>query len=517
VRRDGDRQLEWQTLLDLGHLWAARDYTRTGDYYRQALELAQTIGDETRVAHSLNRLGNWHINVARPQEGLRSHHAALRYFEAARDRRGLAETLDLLGMANYQIGDMNSAAEHYQRAIPLFRELDDPHGLASSLTTLVLLSGTYFNSTVVPATTPPVEVERAVAEALQIARALDAQADIAYASFNRAAWLGLRGRYAMAFADARTSLEIAQALEHRQWTASAHCVLGALHLDLLSLTEARSHLEQALELAVATNSRLWICYASGLLAGTYVAMGENGRAADTLAAALPPDASFQVVVHRMCWQARARLALVRGEHAEALQIADQLRGSAIQLHDDAAVPHLAHLRGMILAAQREAAAAAAAFQRAAQGAERLGLEPLLWRVNVAQAALLLAEQHPAEAERAAAGARAQIRALTPAIPGELRAQFVQQAEALLPLPPAPRRAAAPPSPGGLTSREVEVARLVAHGHSNRAIAERLVLSERTVESHVSNILAKCGFTSRAQVAAWATAQRLVDPEHPPEP
>jgi hypothetical protein len=45
--------------------------------------------------------------------------------------------------------------------------------------------------------------------------------------------------------------------------------------------------------------------------------------------------------------------------------------------------------------------------------------------------------------------------------------------------------------------------LVAQGKSNRAIAAELVISERTTESHVTNILGKLGFSSRAQIAAWA--------------
>jgi non-specific serine/threonine protein kinase len=56
--------------------------------------------------------------------------------------------------------------------------------------------------------------------------------------------------------------------------------------------------------------------------------------------------------------------------------------------------------------------------------------------------------------------------------------------------------------GDLTRRESEVARLIAKGLSNREIAAALVVTERTVEGHVSNILAKLGFRSRAQVTAW---------------
>jgi non-specific serine/threonine protein kinase len=59
---------------------------------------------------------------------------------------------------------------------------------------------------------------------------------------------------------------------------------------------------------------------------------------------------------------------------------------------------------------------------------------------------------------------------------------------------------------GLTRREREVAALIAEGLSNREIAARLVVAQRTAEGHVENILAKLGFTSRAQVAGWLAAQ-----------
>jgi len=59
----------------------------------------------------------------------------------------------------------------------------------------------------------------------------------------------------------------------------------------------------------------------------------------------------------------------------------------------------------------------------------------------------------------------------------------------------------------LTAREEQLAALVAEGLSNRQIASRLGLSERTVENHVTHILGKLGFQSRARVAAWFTARQ----------
>jgi len=62
--------------------------------------------------------------------------------------------------------------------------------------------------------------------------------------------------------------------------------------------------------------------------------------------------------------------------------------------------------------------------------------------------------------------------------------------------------------GGLTSREREVACLVAQGKSNRAIADELVVGVSTVEAHITHIFTKLGFSSRAQIAAWAVDKGL---------
>ena len=70
-------------------------------------------------------------------------------------------------------------------------------------------------------------------------------------------------------------------------------------------------------------------------------------------------------------------------------------------------------------------------------------------------------------------------------------------------------AVAPNGNRGLTPRELQVLRLVAAGHTNKAIAAELVLSERTVDRHVSNTFAKFGVGSRAAATAYAYEHRLV--------
>jgi DNA-binding CsgD family transcriptional regulator len=71
----------------------------------------------------------------------------------------------------------------------------------------------------------------------------------------------------------------------------------------------------------------------------------------------------------------------------------------------------------------------------------------------------------------------------------------------------------PESP--LTKREEEVAQLIGEGLSNREIAARLVVSQRTAQGHVENILRKLGFTSRTQVAAWVAERKVAEgpPRH----
>lgn len=72
-----------------------------------------------------------------------------------------------------------------------------------------------------------------------------------------------------------------------------------------------------------------------------------------------------------------------------------------------------------------------------------------------------------------------------------------------------REVRAPDSPETLTERETEVLRLLAQGMSNSEIARELIIGEKTVKTHVSNILAKLGVPSRTQAALYAVRIGLV--------
>src|SRR5947207_129435 len=421
-----DRYKEWQALLDLGLLWAGRNYAQTGDYYRQALALARTMDDPAALAHSLNRLGNWYLNAEQPDEALRCHQEALATFQALSDRRGKAATLDFLGMASLLSGDLIQSAVYNQEAIVLFGELDDRQRLISSLVTLMLCGGHYQNDTVVPAAVGFAELLQQGELALKIAGEIGSRSDEAYTLIHMAMCLGLRGEYARALEVAQRGLAIAEEIEHRQWMTAGHRTLGALYLDLLALSEAQQHLEQALALAQEIGSRVWTRIVPGFLALVSLAQHDVTRAESLLNAALGPDDPAQTVGQRLVWYARAELALARNDPLLALQITDQLLASAVGLSSESSIPRLSKLRGEALTKLKQAAEAETILQQARTTALKRGLQPLLWRISLTQGKLAYSQRRYEEADRRFAEALELLEDLVSSLPDEtLQQHFLQ--------------------------------------------------------------------------------------------
>lgn len=93
--------------------------------------------------------------------------------------------------------------------------------------------------------------------------------------------------------------------------------------------------------------------------------------------------------------------------------------------------------------------------------------------------------------------------LAPSVTKRLISEFSKLSEA--------RRFADPAGVGELTERETEVLVLIAQGLSNAEIADRLVVAESTIKTHVSRILVKLGLRDRTQAAVFAYETRLVTP------
>ncbi len=507
ARAGGDRQVEWQALLDLGMLWASRDYTQTGEHYREALALARHMDDASAMGQSLNRVGNWHLNVEQPAEAVRHHQEALTIFREMDDRRGKAQTLDLLAMTNVIGGNLMLASDYYHRAIELYRDLDDRQGLITCLATLTLCGGIY-NTDIAVAAASLADSARHAEGALQMAREIGWRSAESYALWNLGFCLGSQGDYGRALAVAAEGLAVAEDIAHRQWMSAAHFGLGALHLDLLALPQAQDHLEQALSLARETGSGHWTHCAVGLLASTHIQQGALPSAEAVLDAILSTGSTPQTIGQKLCWRARAELFLARNDAAAALDAVDRLIASDPNVSAERSIPGLLKLRGDALAILGRDAEAEAALRAAQDGAIAQGARPLLWRVHVALGSLYQAQRRRGEAQQEFATGRAIAEELAGSAPVDLREGFLRAVFASLPVVVQSPRQTARQAFGGLTEREREVAALIASGRSNRDIGEALVVGERTVETHVSNILSKLAFTSRAQIAAWAVERGL---------
>ncbi len=506
-----DHPSEWRALLDLGKLWASRDYARTGDYYQQALALAREINDPASLARSLNRVGNWYVNIEQPLEGLCCHQEALAIFQALNDPHGLAQTFDLLGLASREAADLSQSTAYYERAVELFRALDDRPGLISSLATLRGASS-LATDTLVPVVMNFTDVENEAEAALKMARDIGWRAGEAFALFELAYHWGVQGDYTRALECARKSLTIAEEIEHRQWLTAAHCVLGALYHDFLALSEAQRHLEQALALAQEIGSLIWLRYVTASLALTYVWQGALTQAADVLDAALGADTQMLTLYQRACWAARAELALARREEQQALDIVEGLIASAPGKGEDRIIPRLWKLRGEALAALGQPIEAERTLLAARASAEALGRRALQWRIHATLGKLYLIQGRRQEADEQGTAGNLIVESLAATVADSgLREHFLRQALTLLPPPqPLTPRQVAKRAFDGLTERERAVAALIAQGKSNREIAAVMVLSKRTVETHIGNIMAKLGFEARAQIIVWAIEKGLVE-------
>jgi DNA-binding NarL/FixJ family response regulator len=193
--------------------------------------------------------------------------------------------------------------------------------------------------------------------------------------------------------------------------------------------------------------------------------------------------------------AYVEIMLAVGDAEEARSACLELEGIAERQRSDLLGAMSAHARGAVDLAEGDARAALLALRRAGEGWQELEAPYELARVRVlvGLACRTLGDADSAALELEAA-----------------RSVFEQ-------LGAAPDLArvdsfARPASSGDvheLTARELQVLRLVAAGETNKAIAAKLVLSDRTVERHVRNIFAKLGVSSRSGATAYAYEHQLV--------
>jgi DNA-binding SARP family transcriptional activator len=433
---EGVEHLNWRTLLNLGRLWASRDYNCALGHLQRALELAQRMGDPAALARSLNWMGNWHLNAEDPQAAVAYHCEALKIFEQSGDRRGLATTLDLLGIASLLGADITASVGYYDRAIALFRELDDRPNLASSLTGRGHAGGTPYTTLSVASSTLPIDSRRDYEEALRITQEIGSPAGEAWVLWSLAILHIAQGRYGQALEAGRSGLDIASQISHREWIVGCRCILGILYVELFAPEEARRQLEPALTLAEELESRHWVHHATGTLAAAYCLLGDPAQAQTYLETVLSPETPMDTLNKRYCWARRAELALSQGDPAQALDVVERLIASAPGLSPGGVITFLWKLKGEALAAMGHPDEANSLLRAAIENARATGERFVLWRVHASLGWLYHTTDRQTEAEGAFSTARRLIQELADTLPGGvLRDNFLQRALGSLDAPP----------------------------------------------------------------------------------
>ncbi|MBD0322246.1 MAG: helix-turn-helix transcriptional regulator, partial [Aldersonia sp.] len=315
--------------------------------------------------------------------------------------------------------------------------------------------------------------------------------------------LTLTGDLDTARTRAQRYFEFSSSGQYVAW-ALANTLMGTADVAQGRFGDAVPRLEQALAALHAKAAASWILPAEILLVQTYAAIGRTGDAAAIYADAQARMGRHVAIFEAQLGLARAWLAAAEGTTSIAIEsarsTAESARSSgqhaieaealhaAVRFGDHDAAPRLAELaefvHGRLVVMQARHATALAAEDAAALDASAAEFESIGALLSAADAAAQASNAHGAVQDRsamlgtAATASRLAARcggAVTPAL-----------------------QAAAHPLP--LTVREREIANLVAAGLTNREVAERLVVSVRTVEGHVYRMCTKLGVADRGQLA-----------------
>jgi DNA-binding NarL/FixJ family response regulator len=215
-----------------------------------------------------------------------------------------------------------------------------------------------------------------------------------------------------------------------------------------------------------------------------LAQGRTDTAAASIRRVL--DEAVGPVFRARVLGAYAEIMLAAGDVAAARAAAEELKAAAAELGSPFLQARAAHATAATLLAEGRATDALRASRQALRRWTELDAphEAALTRVLIADACAAVGDTEGAELATTAA-----------------RATF----EALGAAPDLARidGGGEPGRPDGLTSRELEVLRVLAQGKTNRVIAEKLFISEKTVASHVSHIFTKLGVSSRTAATAYA--------------
>jgi ATP/maltotriose-dependent transcriptional regulator MalT len=301
---------------------------------------------------------------------------------------------------------------------------------------------------------------------------------------HRSELMQLRGQWADALA------EVQHACEHLS-DPPGDPVMGMALYQQAELLRLRGELDRAEE-----NYRQASAWGHPVQPGLALLRLAQGRVADAYPAIRRAVCEAEGPVERSrILAAYVEIALAAGDSDAARTGVEELERIAVAFDSGYLRATVGYAHGSVLLADGDPAEACAALRRAWLDWRELDApyETARVRLRMAQACRRLEDNDTAELELDAAR------------------RVFEQLGAGPSLVEVRRLATAGPGPaeGGLTAREVEVLRLVATGASNREIADALVISDKTVARHVSNMFSKLDISSRAAATAYAYEHGLV--------
>jgi DNA-binding CsgD family transcriptional regulator len=301
---------------------------------------------------------------------------------------------------------------------------------------------------------------------------------------HRAEIMQLQGAWSDAMREARQACERLSQTVGRPWVGGAQYLQAELHRLRGEFARAEEAYREASHSGHESQPGL---------AKLRLAQGKTQAAAAAIRRVM--DEAHDRATRSMLLTAYVEIMLAANDLRAARAGAEELTGIAEQLGAPLLRAMAAHATGATLLAEGDGRAALTALRHAWaawQGIEA-PYEAARVRVLIGLACRALGDDDTAEMELDTARW----------VFGQLgAAPDLARVEAL-------SRAGAARAPGGLTTREVEVLRLVAEGRTNREIAKALILSDHTVRRHLQNIFNKIGVSSRAAATAFAFQRELV--------
>jgi predicted ATPase/DNA-binding CsgD family transcriptional regulator len=485
----GPQQAAWLNRLEREHdnLRAALQWSLEQAEGDEDMESKRGIEVALRLGGALRRFWIVHGHLSEGRSFLERAVAASEGSEASVRAKALVVAANL---AFYQ-SDYERTEAFSKESLALYRLLEDLPGVALSLSLLGSVAWTKGNM---------VAARTLTEEALAVARQVDDMERAAYSFFILGLVSSSQGEYARAHALFEEGLAIHRALGDKRGIAHLLSQLAqALFLSQGDQARVRSLLEECLALSWEVGFKEGIAAAQCLFGQLALGQGDLATAYSEVEESV---VLYKQMGHRHgtaeSLAVLGKIIAAQGDYAAARGLYEQSLAISGELGEKWVIAMGLVGLGEVVAAQRQLAWAAQLWGAAEALRDAIGIPIPPVELASYERSVSAARVHLGE--RAFAAAWAQGRSMTP--------EQALAAKGQKPTPMPTTTAFPPTYPDGLTAREVEVLRLLAGGLTDIQIAEKLVLSPRTVHAHISSIYNKLGVTSRSMATRYAMEHHL---------